>query len=876
LGSALLVPAARAQTPNATLESAATVPSSDAEQIDTYLRAAVQQIIQKKPTEASESSQKALALSQAAGNLAQQLRATNLLAIACVRSGQTVEAIRHFKEAAQLASQLNDKRGQALGLTRAGVFLRITGLYDEALACFVQAIALFRQAKDRTGETYALGSLSTVYSETGDFENARLQLQQAMPIAHELKDRVLDETLLVRLSIVEEECGHHELALQLGLQALALDNDENFRAAMLEMRRAFEQTMELQLATVAQTRLELFLHLGIVYSALGDYQKAAEFFERGLSVFDLRPLITAVLQGNLAGTQLRLGKATEARELALKAIANLRNSGGSKHWEATFLYYLAEANRLLGSNEEALVSYRQSIDAIEQARSLSIPTEVSRAGIVAARHEIFAAAIAFCVSQHREDEALTIAEAWHARAFLDILTESRIDLRKDLSSAQRDQEDKIFLHISAVQKELWSAGLLPAREQELKAELAATEGSLESFQLEVRRTNPLYARIKYPQPVKAAIVARELGEANTALIEYVLSEKSSFALIVYRGRTSVFTLPPQKEIEELVTGYRGGLSTRTSALTVNQSIKKLNEQSRQLYRKLLEPMAEVLRGARKLIIVPDGVLSYLPFETLLTDESETSIKPRYLLESFAIAYAPSASALFAIGHNKGAAFTRGLLAFGDPASAGAEMPGVNHSDGSPVRFSKLPYARQEVTDIGSLFSDPERRLFLGIAAREQTVKAELLDRYRYIHFAAHGVIDEEYPARSGILLAADGDAREDGVLRMNEVMRLKLNADLVTLSACSSGLGKLVNGEGFIGLTRSFLYAGADGVVVSLWDVNDLSTATLMKSFYVNLKRGLPRDEALRQAKLQMLDGPRGSWQHPYFWASFVLIGANN
>jgi CHAT domain-containing protein len=347
--------------------------------------------------------------------------------------------------------------------------------------------------------------------------------------------------------------------------------------------------------------------------------------------------------------------------------------------------------------------------------------------------------------------------------------------------------------------------------------------------------------------------------------------------VVYRGKISSFVLPPKKEIADLITGYRGALSTRASALTASQSIKKLSVQSQQIYQKLLEPMADQLKGAGKLIIVPDGVLSYLAFETLVADDNRAVGEPRYLLETFAISYAPSASALFAIQHDKPPASAKGLLAFGDPVYADVVTQNVGLAAGSPAaQFRELPYTRTEVNDLGSLFSDAERHLFLGAAAREQTLKAEPLDRYRYIHLAAHGLIDEDYPARSGIMLSAAGDTREDGVLQMSEVMRLKLNADLVTLSACRSGLGRLVNGEGIIGLTRSFLYAGADGVVVSLWDVNDLSTAALMKSFYVNLKRGLPKDEALRQAKLELLKGKQRSWRHPYFWAPFVLIGAND
>jgi CHAT domain-containing protein len=300
----------------------------------------------------------------------------------------------------------------------------------------------------------------------------------------------------------------------------------------------------------------------------------------------------------------------------------------------------------------------------------------------------------------------------------------------------------------------------------------------------------------------------------------------------------------------------------------------LNQQGREIFQKLLQPMAGQIKGAGKLIIVPDGVLAYLPFETLV--DNRTPLEPHYLLETFAIAYAPSASALFAIRQRNAATAADGLLAFGDPMDSEPGSQQVNFAGSAAAQFQTLPYTRKEVNDIGSLFSNPARRLFLGAEAREQTLKAEPLDRFRYLHFAAHGVIDEEYPARSGIRLSPAGDKHEDGVLQMSEVMRLKLNADLVTLSACRSGLGKLVNGEGIIGLTRSFLYAGADGVVVSLWDVNDLSTAALMKSFYINLKQGLPKDEALRQAKLQLLQGEKRSWQQPYFWAPFVLVGANN
>jgi CHAT domain-containing protein len=188
-------------------------------------------------------------------------------------------------------------------------------------------------------------------------------------------------------------------------------------------------------------------------------------------------------------------------------------------------------------------------------------------------------------------------------------------------------------------------------------------------------------------------------------------------------------------------------------------------------------------------------------------------------------------------------------------------------------FSRLPHTRDEVDGIGSLFPASKRQVYLGDKAVEQAVKAEKLDQYRYIHFAAHGLIDEDRPVRSGIVLSIAVEVKKDGVLQMSEIMRLKLNADLVTLSARRTGLGKLLNGEGIVGLTRAFFYAGASSVVVSLWNVNDLATAELMKAFYRNINNGMKKDEALRQAKLSLIRGQQRSWQHPYFWAPFILVG---
>jgi CHAT domain-containing protein len=219
------------------------------------------------------------------------------------------------------------------------------------------------------------------------------------------------------------------------------------------------------------------------------------------------------------------------------------------------------------------------------------------------------------------------------------------------------------------------------------------------------------------------------------------------------------------------------------------------------------------------------------------------------------------------------------VAFADPLYEAADAqvrPAKNDLAERGLDLRPLPYTRTEANNIGALFPVAQRKVFLGAEASEQNVKSAALADYRYLHFATHGVVDEEVPSRSGVILSLVGNEKEDGILQMAEIMRLNLNADLVTLSACRTGLGEVVDGEGVLGLTRAFMYAGARSVVASLWNVNDTATAELMKTFYANLKKGESKDEALRHAKLSLLHGRQVSWRNPYYWAPFVLAGANN
>ncbi len=836
-----------------------TARQSQAPQIESLLRTCQRQLDNERYELAYQTARQALSLSERMSDKRWQMRATNLLAVAAFHTNRTSEAIRYFKQSSSTAEEAGVVRGQGIALSRAGMLLRLTGRYEDALFCFNEALQFYRRQRNKTGEALTLSQLGGIYADTADYAKAAQILQEALSIAGALAEPEPRAAILLRLIVVEEGRGNLSSALQYAQQA------ESLLAGRPPTLR----------------HIESLYRLGSAHAALDQPQQAAERFEQALRLArELRaPQFAAIILGDYAGLQLKSGNAAAAFDSAAQAVGLLNSGGGSKHYEAQFLATGAEAARALGNKDKALAGYRLALAALEQARARSIHTEISRAGILATRQQVFAGAIDLLLKMARPEEAFDVAEAYHARAFLDVLAESALDDLDDLTPEQKAQEDRLFEQISAIQKKLWQPDLPPEPEEKFKRELADAENALDLFRLELRRADPRYAGIKAPQPLSHNRVAAELLEAGTALVEYVLGDKQSFAWVVFQGKVSSVALPPGKELTAAVTAYRAASSSKVSSQSAAQTIAKLKAQSWQLYQKLFQPLEPHLASARKLIIVSDGALAYLPFETLAS-EPKRGAASQYLIERFAISYAPSASALAALRafklNNKAEA--KGIVAFGDPVYGKDETATANgDATERGYDFRQLPYTRAEVNEIAALFPPSERRVFLGAAAREQNVKAEPLGQYRYVHFAAHALIDEEHPARSGIMLSAptaiNADSKEDGALQMSEVMRLKLNADLVTLSACRTGLGQLLKGEGMIGLTRAFLYAGADSVVVSLWNVNDIATATLMKAFYKKLKQGLPKDDALRQAKLEMIRGRQQAWRHPYYWAAFVIVG---
>jgi CHAT domain-containing protein len=351
------------------------------------------------------------------------------------------------------------------------------------------------------------------------------------------------------------------------------------------------------------------------------------------------------------------------------------------------------------------------------------------------------------------------------------------------------------------------------------------------------------------------------------VVSFFTGDDRSFVFALTKEGLSTATLPGTRRLGADVAAYRDLLSSRPAAGT--SRIAALTRRADALTTSLFGPIASAINGKKRLILLPDGPLNALPFEALGVVRVTGRAAPRgtWLTEQFALSYAPSASALAALD-TRPANGTR-LLALGDPL---VSAPPTQTRDAS-VPFTALPFTRIEVQKITGLFG-ADGHADLGAAATPDALTKNPLDSYRYIHIAAHAFVNTVRPGRSGIVLAPLKGDHDASILQADDVMRLTLSADLVTLSACSTALGRTVSREGVMGLTRSFLIAGARSVVASLWNVNDEATATLMERFYTQLRARKPKDEALSAARLSLIRGTNERLKDPYYWAPFILIGA--
>lgn len=820
------------------------------------------------------------------------------------KDSRDMQAVEPLQTALQLLQATPDDLREKLLLVQLGSLHRKLGNYAEAASVLEKALTLARASDDLRTEVTALGQLASVHYRESSYLQALEDWRRALDVSKAIKLRkakieTYPQRYIGGIGDVYYGLGDLVTAEQTYLEALALSVEAKDRLNQSSVLKSLgdlyiEQGKLSQAISIEEQALALgeksanlpnqlgaLNSLSALYRQMGDAPKAMDSVQRALKLLEghSNPLWEAESLNNLGLLHLKSGEFAKAKSTYQQALAIDQGTIAPRVlWQLHS--GLADACFQLGALDEASDHYQKAIETIETVRA-RLGGEEEKAGFFQDKVQVYKKQIALLLDPRFRNtntaEAFRYVERARARAFLDLLAEARVDVEQNTATDLTKRRQELQQRISQLTTQLLQERSQEPGKQnktkiaELERGLGQADKDLADWLQELRRRNPRYAALRYPEPVTLAAAQRTLGD-QTILLSYSLGETHSFLFAVTRNDFQVKRLPAEATLRESVQKFLTAITDKN-----NPDPVAYRRQASLLSQQLLQPVSKMLTG-NKILIVPDGALHRLPFEALLlpgTNGRGDLRRLPYLIRRFAISYAPSASVLAELQNEQRAAAPKKFIGFGDPVyekrAEGLIVSTLRNAGATRLNFQPLPYSREEIAGIAKLFTDADRTLFFGEDASEENVKApERLKQYQMVHFSTHGYINEARPRFSGLVLSLpQGELREDGLLSAYEIFNLKLNADLVVLSACESGLGKEVNGEGLISLTRAFMYAGTPSVVVSLWNVNDESAADLMIRFYRNLQTGMTKGEALRQAQLETIRDNG----FPFFWAPFVLVG---
>ena len=760
--------------------------------------------------------------------------------------GDLQMALNYSNLALQKSRAIRSRALEAAALVAIGSMQNRLGDGAQALEYFTQALPIYKELGDTYGEGLTLINISFGYVSFRDWPKALEYLTRALPITKSQDDRRWTEGMvLTSIGYSNHYLGNKDTALQY------------FNEALPVHKFSGNQSWE------AQT----LVCMGTTYVSLGDLDKASDYFNQGLVLY--------------------------------RALAQPTG-------EADALMRIARVERARGSLTEALQKIKKALEISESLR-VSIVNQDSRASFAATRRDFYELYVDLLMrldqkspGRGHDAEALQARERARARSLLEALTESRVDIREGVDPQLLERE-------GALQRKINDEEMRRVRVRAGKhtpEDLAAIDARINQLlldygqvQSEIRVRSPRYAALIHPEPLTLKDIQQQVLDEKTILLEYALGEEKSYLWVVTQTELKSFELPKRSLVEATARRVYDLLLVSNKTQARRPAELALTE----LGRMILGPAAGLLNKER-LVIVADGALEYVPFAALpvLSAQQVQTYEP--LIARHEVVNLPSATVLSvlrreassrqrapealavladAVFQSDDARVTqgRGKAHASVPTGADTQPPtqgDLMRSAGEVgvVNFPRLPFSRREADAIVAKAGQPRTLKALDFTASRETVFKSKLDQYRIIHFATHGLLNSQHPSLSGIVLSLyDEQGRPiDGFVRAHEIYNLKLNAELVVLSACRTALGSEIRGEGLVSLTRGFMYAGTPSVVASVWDVRDEATSELMSRFYERMFKGGKRPAAaLREAQVSLWKEKR--WAAPYYWAGFVLQG---
>ncbi|MGE3465927.1 MAG: CHAT domain-containing protein [Pyrinomonadaceae bacterium] len=808
----------------------------------------------------------------------------------------TVDEDRQINAASSRILQL---AGEADRLKYSGTDEGLRG----AIAKWDEAIAVSRIKKDKVWEGVAVVAQGLIYKQLSELQNALDSYLRSLEIWRELGNRQYEGSAVNNIGTAYTDLGEHERSIPY-----------------------FERSADLN--REVGDRLSLGFSLGNLadsYRRVGDLSKAEDYFEQ--SVVIKREDTTArgkrslavtlknygymlVLKGEpesglaliqeslairreveyswgIADSLLTIGKIKQKDRFENFTEANrLAREVGDRRLQAESFYLLAVAEHDRGNLTKAVENILKGLDLIEEIRSEIVGSQ-SRYSYFSTVQNYYELYIELLVSRYEKTKrreylalSIEISERSRSRSLIELLQEAKVEFRQGIDARSLAEQKNLQkqLNDKYIRREtLLTNKAQPEQITKINGEINELNIKIQNVNIRIRRDNPKFADLTEGKTIAANDIQKLLDD-ETVLLKYRLGEKRSFLWFVTKDSIDIFELPGRQTIEAKARAFYDSVVANKNNQQVSKDLGKI----------LLSSVAAKI-GNKRLAIVADGFLQYIPFSALISPRS--AISP--LVETNEIVILPSASVLAQLradpkplrGNKKTIAiFADPVFDLQDSRVAGNASRKPTDENTSMRRIlrdfrfgetlPRLLASRQEAKGISSLIDKNDLDVRMDFEANLENVESSNLKDYRILHFATHGLLNSSRPELSGLVFSlfdANG-IEQNGFLSLNDIYNLDLASDLIVLSACQTALGKDVRGEGLIGMSRGFLYAGSKRIVASLWKVDDSATAEFMKRFYTNhLKKGMPAGKALQQAKNEMKKIRR--YRSPYYWSAFTLLG---
>ena len=838
----------------------------------------------RQPTRAIEYFRRVRVLARESGNRSMEASALNNTAEPFHQLGMLDSAVASFEQALAIFRQMGDKSGEAPVLNNLAYIYQLAGQMDRALEAYHLALDLARELHVRAAEMAILGNLGAIYAYLSADDQAIIYRRRALEIARELGSHQAEATALNNLAASYVSLADTAAAIGYLQEALELGEKLGDRAVLASVNEILGKLLAARTDQLeaALDHLQLALEL---WRATGDQRREASTFE------------------GLAELQSFLGRTAEARESYGRALTLMRQNQ-QRTDEVRTLGGMARLAQKEGDLARADTLSNEALDLVERIR-IQVGDRRLRTTFQSSAHGAYRTRISVLMALHgarpsagHDRAAAEIAERARARGLLDALADNNVNVSQGIDPATVSRERELGIRVDSLARVLrrMAGGESGAAASSVREALDHAVAEQQRLRNDMRATNPSYVALS-GAPLNVTEV-QALLDSESVLLSYADVGEDYYSWVITRGAVQGFKLTNSRGLAGLVRRYRRALGESPAAWSarLGQRATHARALADSLSRILLAPAAQAL-GSRRILVMGSGVLQYLPFGALPVPAGVVGAG-QALVTRHEVVYLPSVSTIGVLRQLRAdrPVPPKTVAVLADPVFAPDDPrvrphPGVQAQTPTADPLSswraslrglegdgplpRLRFSRVEADAIAALVAPDARLLALDFDANRSLVLSPALHDYRIIHFATHGFVNSDYPGFSGVALSMVGrnGESEDGFLRLDQIYGLNLPVDLVVLSACQTALGKDVKGEGLVGLTRGFLYAGAASVLATLWKVDDQASAELMKRFY-HLMLGPARlapSAALRAAQADLARQPR--WRDPYYWAGYVLQG---